>query len=143
MLISQNKPKNTLCEPVRHFVWNRSNFWQCIQRTLAVRHTNGHHKQALAFSFWTQPLQMQGGQLTRHKLLILTRCLERIQRHFYIYSTYLLYILEINFQKLIEESNRLRCRVHTSQCCGSVTIFFGSGSGSHFPPSFGIRILQK
>ena len=23
------------------------------------------------------------------------------------------------------------------QCCGSVTIFFGSGSGSHFPPSFG------
>jgi hypothetical protein len=23
------------------------------------------------------------------------------------------------------------------QCCGSVTIFFGSGSGSHFTPSFG------
>jgi hypothetical protein len=29
--------------------------------------------------------------------------------------------------------------VSANQCCGSVTIFFGSGSGSgsHFPPSFG------
>jgi hypothetical protein len=27
--------------------------------------------------------------------------------------------------------------VYRYQCCGSVTIFFGSGSGSHFSPSFG------
>jgi hypothetical protein len=25
----------------------------------------------------------------------------------------------------------------SNQCCGSVTIFFGSGSGFHYPPSFG------
>jgi hypothetical protein len=32
---------------------------------------------------------------------------------------------------------RYRFRNTWRQCCGSVTIFFGSGSGSHFPPSFG------